>query len=517
MTQYLIMPTKRTPHSRRNPKQPRAFSRRSGNLSHAAKRTTRFSRRGSRSAGPVIHPGIPQVGNGLFGRAARGADQHAQGPSPTKRETARSRALNATVVSVPTEGGTLEITRRHFVIGAVGIAALAGIGAAAGAVAGHLRDASADNVDVLTVPEAAVTTNDSLSESDLESHLSLAGSYELTYGTQVWASGDDVACCLVPGETSTPLSTVELLWLGSGQTQVALGQAVGQADGYNIFDARATGSGLVWVEADILEGAWRVYTAALSNGEVLEPTLVEEGQTLDWETPQIAAVGTTAYWQVMPRADGDYSTEPSLLRAASFGSPDARDVYSSAGRMATPPYAAAGGVVITPRADTSGVHYQLTLISEQTDEVLDAMTLPQSMSPLEAGYGDTGFMFSFDAIYNYGDGISQLGTYVPLQAAAGADYSGVPWYRYNRNPTAPPAWCGGYLFVKALTSVVGVDFSAGNYFQLGVESGADDYGDYLASSGSNGTVVTFSNINSDPLEGEARTCCLVRVWTPVSA
>ena len=69
--------------------------------------------------------------------------------------------------------------------------------------------------------------------------------------------------------------------------------------------------------------------------------------------------------------------------------------------------------------------------------------------------------------------------------------------------------------VKSITSVVGVDLSAGTYFSLDVESGADDYGDYLASTGSNETVVTYSNIDSDPLDGEARTCCLVRVWSPL--
>ena len=33
------------------------------------------------------------------------------------------------------------------------------------------------------------------------------------------------------------------------------------------------------------------------------------------------------------------------------------------------------------------------------------------MKPLEAGYGNTGFMFSFDAGYQYGGGIASIGTY----------------------------------------------------------------------------------------------------------
>lgn len=493
------MPTKRTPHSRRNPRPPRAFSRSAGaSPARSASKGGVFSKRGRsvRSSQPVT------IGS------------HASA-SPTKRETDRSRALNKTVVSIPTEHGTFDLTRRHFVMGAVGVAAIAAVGVGASAIADHLDASSADDVTVLQVPEAAVTTNDGLTEAEADANMALVGSFELTYGTQVWACGDDVAACLVPGETSTPLSTVDLLWLGSGTTQTVLSAAVGQDEGYSIYDARATASGVVWVEADILEGTWRVYAAALSNGTLQTPNVLDERSVADWETPQIAAVESTAYWQVLPQTDGSYATEASALRAADMASGATRTVYESYGRMATPPYATAEGVVITPRANTSGVNYQLTLIEADTDAVLDTMVLPQSMKPLEAGYGDTGFMFSFDAIYNYGDGISQLGTYVPLTDASGSDYSAAPWFRYGRNPSAPPAWCGRFLMVKSITSVVGVDLSAGTYFSLGVESGADDYGDYLASTGSNGTVVTYSNIDSDPLDGEARTCCLVRVWSPL--
>lgn len=83
------------------------------------------------------------------------------------------------------------------------------------------------------------------------------------------------------------------------------------------------------------------------------------------------------------------------------------------GRMSTPVYAYKDGVVITPRANSGNIYYQLTYIDTH-DEVQDSICLPQNMRPLEAGYGKTGFNFSFDAIYNYGEGISNLGTYTPM-------------------------------------------------------------------------------------------------------
>ncbi len=87
--------------------------------------------------------------------------------------------------------------------------------------------------------------------------------------------------------------------------------------------------------------------------------------------------------------------------------------YTSMGRMSTPVYAYKDGVVITPRANSGNIYYQLTYL-DQNDNVKDSICLPQNMKPLEAGYGDTGFNFAFDAIYNYGEGISNLGTYTPI-------------------------------------------------------------------------------------------------------
>ena len=93
-------------------------------------------------------------------------------------------------------------------------------------------------------------------------------------------------------------------------------------------------------------------------------------------------------------------------------------------------------------------------------------------------------MFSFDAGYQYGGGIASIGTYTPASAVTNGDYSNAPWFRFSRNPTAPPAWCGSYLMVKSRTQVVGINFDTNDWFAFDVKSGADDYGEYLASTGS---------------------------------
>lgn len=58
--------------------------------------------------------------------------------------------------------------------------------------------------------------------------------------------------------------------------------------------------------------------------------------------------------------------------------------------------------------------------------------------------------------------------------------------------------------VKSTSAVCGVDLQGKRYFALSAENGADDYGEWLASSGQNDTVVTYSNIDYTPIGGEAR-------------
>ena len=466
--------------------------------------------KGSAGSGPHSIGNVAGLGSG--GSAHSGRVRSRTGASFTQR-SARPTTGGPNGSGGSAGGGPI-LSRRNLVIGAVGVGALAALGGGAAFLSS--QSSQDDEIVVLDVPESAVSSSDNLGDaSPVEEHMAPSGSFDLEYGTLVWASDDQVAACLVPGETANPLCQAGILSLSSGNLTILLERAVGTAEGFQIYEARATSHGMVWVEADILENAWRVYTATLSSdGTLGTPAQVDEGGG-DWETPSIAAVGTHAFWEVMPKRDTDASSEDSLLKTAAFGSSDAQTIYTSTGRFATAPYAADGAVVIAPRADASGVYYQLTCLDAESGQVVDTLVLPQGMTPLEAGYGDTGFMFSFDAIYDYGGGIANLGTYCPAQDVQGGDYSAAPWFRFARTPSAAPAWCGGCLMVKSTNSVCGVDLGTGTWFSLGVDNGADDYGDYLATTGSHDAVVTYSNIDHTPLNGEHIRCCRVKVWRPL--
>ena len=425
---------------------------------------------------------------------------------PTARDEAPSK-LDEKAFTIP--NSELVVTRRHLLYGAIGVGAVAAASTAAAAlgVFGQQED-----LDILSVPAASVTSSDALSEVELDSRFGLVGNFELPYGTLVWCNDDAVAACLIPGEAAKPLTQIQLLFLGNGVATTIVEQAVGQDEGFEIYDVRATSEGVIWTEADILEGSWRIYTAALSEGgALLEPALVDQGNS-DWETPTLAMVGNYAFWQVMPNTAGNATSSGSALKKARAGSTDVEVPYVSNGRMATAPCPTRDGVVITPRTDTSTVHYQLTYLDARTNDVLDTLILPQSMKPLEASYGRTGFMFCFEGIYDYGDGIANLGTYVPMRAATGSGYSNVPWFRWSRTPLCAPCWCDDYLVVKSTQSVCGIGLESLSYAAIDVETGSDDYGDFLASTGQSSYLVTFANVDSHPINEEAEQYCRVRVY-----
>ncbi len=507
-----------------------------GNGKHRARHTGNFG-----SAG---------LGGGS-GRNNRGGRRSSKRDGKRTQPTSRMQGnsfLDKGVVTIPASNGDILLTRRHFLYGAAGVGVLAAAGA--GAKAYTSAKAEENAVTVLTVPKSAVTESTDLTEVENGGKMNLSAEIELPYGTLMWATNDDVAALLLPTETGSPLATVSILRLTSGYYFSIINQAVGAAEGFEIYDVRASAEGAVWTEVNILEGVWRIYGAPLADASLGAPRLLDQ-DTDDWETPSLAICGKEAFWQVLPNAQGPKKTSASTLRCASVtgtasgvssntaasasdastnasGTNTANSsssaasssastsayevVLSSQGRMCTPVYASDDEITVTPRAQTSGVYYQLTVINANTHEIKETMVLPQSMKPLEAGYGETGFMFSFEGIYSYGDGIANLGTYAPKTDARGANYSAAPWFHFARTPSAPPCWCGNYLMVKSTRSVVGVDLASDTYFLLNSISGSDTYGDYLASTGSRKRILVFSNVNDNATSSSNKYCC-ARIFT----
>ena len=440
--------------------------------------------------------------------------RHRKDASANRTASANARHAHRAPSAPETDGSSAEIlvSRRRFLYGAIGVGAAAAVVGGSALVASRQSDST--EVEYLEVPEDAVTTQENLvAVEDYTERLNQIGEYDLPYGTLVWANSDEVAACLLPTEFGSPLTQIGVLMLGSGLDETVLEEAVGTDEHFEVYDVRATEHGMVWTEANILAGTWRIYTATLDGVNLGEPVLADEGDAT-YDTPSLAVCGPYAFWQVLPKLPNDDGL-PSHVMRAKMGSGKSERFFESARRMACAPYGTDDALIIAPRLDMATKYYQLTCLDAKTGDVRDTCTLPSGMTPNEIGYGDTGFAFMFDSIYSYGDGIANLGTYTPMKTPAKkGDYSSVPWFSFARTPLMPPAWANGKLIVKSTRPVCSIDLNAGEYAVIDVEDGTETYGEYLASTGVHNTFVTYSNIDHTPVEGDHIHACRVKVWMP---
>lgn len=453
--------------------------------------------------------GVPQVDTTSFGKPAGG--------SSVAKASARRRVRSRRSQSAGASNAQTLITRRNLLLGAAGIGAAA-VGAVGVRALTSREESSNEDITTIEVPEDAVFDLEACAEVDAGDAFELIGNFELPFGTLVWADDENVAACLFPTEEPSPLVYMGILSLGNGSYYILRESAVGAEEGFEIYDVRASSEGLVWLEAAIMEGLWRIYVATLGGDLSLgEPQLVEEGMS-DVEVPSITIVGEHAFWQTMaPISNENARREPSALKRASLKSGKAQTVYEATGRMSAPPVPYGESVVFTPRHEEATSYCDLVRIEAKSGKVQDQITLPSGMMPHQVGFGPTGFAFCFENIYDYGGGIANLGTYTPAAAPKNGDYNSLPWFRFNRTPTAAPCWCTeNWFMVKSNQSVCAVNLANKVFCSFGVESGCQDWGDFLVSSGMRSTVVTASQIDQVDNEGKETKMTQVRVWQPLA-
>lgn len=416
---------------------------------------------------------------------------------------------------IPTGNSELLISRRQLMYGAAGLGAAAGVGAVAKAVSD--AEAEKNAVHAVVVPSSNVATLDDYTQNEVDSMAYVYAYCDMPYGTLVWCNTDSVAACLVPTKKSKPIAKVAILNINNGTYVTVVDKAQDQKSGFEIYDCRMSEYALVWTESNILQGTWSVWCASVIGMQIGQPFKVASGDS-DWELPSLAAVGRHIYWQMRPSAEGNATDQMSTVMTAHIASPNnVKEIYSSNGRFCTPIYASNKGIVITPRHPESRSNYQLTYIGEEDGQVRDTMTLPSLMTPLEAGYGTYGFTFSFTGIYNYGDGIANLGTYTPIQKHKKGEYDNLKWFRFGRTPTVAPCWSRGCFIVKSTTAVAIINPVTKSFCTLSLDNDIENYGDYLASTGMRKRFVTCMNIDNTTTQAASNSSditkkCLVRTW-----
>lgn len=399
--------------------------------------------------------------------------------------------------------GTPSITRRDLLRGAAA-GALGAVAAGSVAAASGCSSDTAD-VDVLDVSEDDVVTLDSFKElSSSAGRVDVDDLCTLNGGTILGGTGSAVCAAILASDTANPLNRLALLGLQSGRVSTVRQRAVGHKKGFEFLSARASNNMIVWVESNFLTSEWRVYCAGVRQKalSIHNVVLLDSGDA-DWDAPAIEAVGNTVFWIVQPSEDGQKTTEDSHLKASAAGASPVV-VHTSHGRFCGGLCASGGVVTAMPRVDTSGVYYQLTAFESTSGSVISSQVMPASFRPQAAVFMDGKFSFTIGASYDYGGGISEVGTYFPLDDGT--------WLRLVKQPYFAPGIAGGWLFSKSGARTVLVDLDNRAYLTVDAPEGSADWGDCPICIGKSRRVFVFATVDDD--SSYTSTKVRVRAITP---
>ena len=416
-----------------------------------------------------------------------------------------------------------QISRRQFIIGAA--AAGAAIAASGGIYYVLEGNKTNEGAEKLSVDSSQVLEIDDFEKEDsLEAYVSQTREIDLAYNTLVHVNGSTYASILEPTETGSPLVTASLISLSTADKTRILKSAITQERNFEIYDFRGNEKGFVWTESNIFTGQIYVYTAPIDtdlSSNVIRVLELNSESSL----PNIELFENTAWIQVAPKETS--SSSKSALYKIDIGSDASKleNVLTSKS-FATAPSYTKEGIVVTPRNDNYTSRFDIRLLDGKAGTLKDILTLPQSMTPQDASYGGTGFSFSFYGNYDYGDGISSLGTYAQMTLGEALQdesllsrderiktESNVNWLHFARNPLCAPVWLGSIIAFKSTSSIALFKPAEKKYALISADEGADDYGVWLCSTGNADKLVTINNIDYTPLSGDAIKSCTLRIYS----
>lgn len=351
-------------------------------------------------------------------------------------------------------------------------------------------NASSDTFETLEVGSDSLSSlTDDFEQVDGGTLHTPGRTYTLALGSQVFMATDTLGVILACGETSSPLSIIELIDISTGTVTVLRDRPVSFDEGYDIYDVRASDNAIAWSECNFLTSAWRLYAATFDmNHSTNQVYLLDEGDA-NWDPPQFAIQGTTVFWNMLPTQSGAYTSGPSYIKMADAAASEVTDIYVSNGRVATAPEITEGMLTITPRHDTNGVYYDAIALSVDGLEVVDQLTFPKSVRPMNVIYEQGAFSFSIEATYDSSSAITSMGTYRDLGDGA--------WLRVPRTPSCTPAFSNGRMLVKYGKGTAVINLDDRTWYQIPAPAYSWDYGDYLAVSGTCDKLVTFATVDRD--------------------
>ena len=380
------------------------------------------------------------------------------------------------------------ITRRRFLVG--GAAATAAT-AAAVSMAGCSGDKKTEESGEPQIVEDESLIVDALDEyADVAGAFSNVGTWTLPIGTLLFHSDGVWSAAMMAPESATSPNTLGVLSLTSGSLITLLSTPT-RGRRYGFHDVRCGSGVFTWLEIDYSSSTWALLAAGFADGQLTtDPVQLDQGDA-DWEPSMFTAVGSTVYWQKMPSAGGNKTTEMSHCYRWSVGDGEHEEVWESPGRFATHPRVCNNVLTISPRVHADeGTYYGMTAVdvSDSTFRQIDQLVLPAGVRPFEAVYMGDSFAFAIEASYSGSGILGNMGTFIGRE--------GGPYVYVAREPAACPAGKGTRYLIKTRASHCMIDTAEQTYAVLACPDRSLDYGDYPASEGTCDLFVTYATVKN---------------------
>lgn len=396
-----------------------------------------------------------------------------------------------------------EFSRRQLIVGGAVAGGIIAIGGGAYLFNNRQKDLGytileVSNVDVIKLEDLDLV-------EDTSTYLKEGISVELPYNSLCFQDDDSLIATLQPTETGSPLTKATIIDINSGKETTLLQKSVSSEKGFEIYEFHATERGAIWTESNILRNVSRVYTTNNFSDITNSAKMVFESNA-EWNMPSIAISNNTGYIQTTPVDIKKSGATAKILEVELASTSEPKVIIESRQNFACTFSPYTDGIVATPRSTAASSSYELIAYNSSKGEVVERITLPTSMKPQDVAYGTLGFSFTFSGTYDYGGGISSLGTYAP------AAKNSPLWVNFERTPTCPPAWIGNNLVVKSTTSIAIIDAANKKYTTITPPDGADTYGLWLATCGDKTHFTTITNVDITNVKGEKTHNCQLKTW-----
>ncbi len=381
------------------------------------------------------------------------------------------------------------ISRRTMIKGTAASAVAVG---AASLLSGCDKTTNNEDLNPVVIPE---TSGTNMLESFTEESLFVneSAKWPAPLGTILLTTHTDQIPCIASGNTPAHMTKATLMSTQTHKMIDIVSEVMEKDPNWVIYTSACSTQLYVWVELNMLNYSWKLYSVPLSDLDAKKKSLLWSSDS-NYDPPSVVCSDRQVYWQVMPSLKGDKTKESSYIYSWSLGDSDAVAVVNSKGRFASPIEISGDYIIVTPRKEVGkgGVNYAITVykIKDNFKSIHNKLVLPSAVAPLYATYINEQFVFSIEATYEDRGLLGKMGTYIGTKEEG--------FHYVNREPFARVTGNNkGVYIVKSRASYFIFDIPNKKFSTIDAIDRCVDYGEYPATAGLSNRFITFATVKNE--------------------